>query len=193
MRLAEVAPRVKQEIRYATANNFTGAPVSGYDAAACWLRREAAEALAAAERDAEAAGFQLVVYDCYRPKRAVAAFVEWSKTGDERMKAEFFPRVAKRELFKEGYIALISSHSTGLAVDIGVVGWDFGTPFDRFDPASFTSAATIPTAAANHARLVALMRAHGFQNYAREWWHYNFVVPGPTPSYDAPIVAPAPP
>ena len=52
MRLAEVAPSIRQEIRYAGSDNFTGRPVPGYAAAECWLRKEAALALAAAQTDA---------------------------------------------------------------------------------------------------------------------------------------------
>ncbi|MFA6206819.1 MAG: peptidase M15, partial [Methylocystis sp.] len=34
-RLADVAPTIVQEMRYAGADNFTGAPVPGYDAPQC--------------------------------------------------------------------------------------------------------------------------------------------------------------
>ena len=37
-RLADVAPEIKQDMRYAGANNFTGHPVPGYGAPRCWLR-----------------------------------------------------------------------------------------------------------------------------------------------------------
>jgi len=129
-RLSDIAPGVAQEMRYAGSNNFTGAPVPGYRAAQCWLRLDAARALAAAQAEARAKGFDLVVYDCYRPRRAVAAFVDWSKNDDEKTKPAYYPNVEKRELFAQGYIAEKSGHSTGLAVDLGVKGWDFGTPFD---------------------------------------------------------------
>jgi D-alanyl-D-alanine dipeptidase len=46
VRLSQVAKEVRQEIRYAGTHNFVGRPVAGYGAAECWLRREAAEALA---------------------------------------------------------------------------------------------------------------------------------------------------
>jgi len=78
-------------MRYAGSNNFTGAPVPGYRAAQCWLRLDAARALAAAQAEARAKGFDLVVYDCYRPRRAVAAFVDWSKNDDEKTKPAYYP------------------------------------------------------------------------------------------------------
>lgn len=187
LRLAEIAPDLLQEMRYAGPHNFTGAPVPGYGAPQCWLRADAAKALAAAAAEARSSGFSLVVYDCYRPRRAVAAFVDWSRNSDERAKPEYYPRVDKSALFAEGYIAERSTHSTGLAVDIGVRGWDFGTPFDFFDPRSWTAAETSQKARANRDALLALMRRRGFENYPREWWHFTYKGADGAPSYDAEI------
>lgn len=173
-RLADVAPDIVQDMRYAGSNNFTGHPVPGYGAPACWLRTNAAKALAAAQADAKAHGFSLVVYDCYRPKRAVSAFVDWSRNAEQSTKPDYFPRVDKRELFAQGYIAEQSMHSTGLAVDLGVSGWNFGTPFDFFDTRSWTAAQTTADARGHRETLVELMRRHGFENYPREWWHYTY-------------------
>lgn len=186
-RLSDLAPGVAQEMRYAGPNNFTGAPVPGYRAPQCWLRREAAQAMARAQSEAHGAGFDLVVYDCYRPRRAVAAFVDWSKSADERTKPDYYPNVEKRTLFAEGYIAAQSTHSTGLAVDLGVKGWDFGAPFDYFGKRSWTASPVASAARANRDRLVALMRRHGFANYPREWWHFTFQRAQGVTSYDAEI------
>jgi zinc D-Ala-D-Ala dipeptidase len=112
VRLADVAPGIRQEIRYATANNFVGRPIDGYGRGDCWLRREAAEALAKVAVRAE--GWRLLVYDCYRPTRAVADFVAWSKDAtDQKMKAEYYPEIDKSLLFKAGFIATRSEHSRG--------------------------------------------------------------------------------
>ena len=183
-RLADVAPDIKQDMRYAGSNNFTGGPVPGYRAAQCWLRAEAAQALAAAQADARKHGFSLVVYDCYRPRRAVSAFVDWSRNTDERTKADYYPRLDKNTLFARGYIAENSMHSTGLAIDLGVEGWNFGTPFDFFDQRSWTNSKMPATAHAHRATLVALMRRHGFDNYPREWWHYTLKGAANPQSYD---------
>ncbi|PPD40917.1 MAG: peptidase M15 [Methylocystis sp.] len=183
-RLSDVAPGIAQEMRYAGANNFTGHPVPGYRAPQCWLRAEAANALAAAQADARAHGFSLVVYDCYRPKRAVSAFMDWSRNADQSTKPDYYPRLDKRQLFAQGYIAAQSTHSTGLAVDLGVEGWNFGTPFDFFDPRSWTKSRASGEAHAHREALVALMKRHGFENYPREWWHYTFKAAGAATSYD---------
>ena len=183
-RLADLAPDVRQDMRYAGPNNFTGRPVPGYRAPQCWLRTDAARALAAAQAEAKAQGFSLVVYDCYRPRRAVSSFVEWSRNADQSTKADYYPRVDKSQLFPQGYIAEQSMHSTGLAVDLGVVGWDFGTPFDYFDERSWTKSATPAEARAHREALVTLMTRHGFENFPREWWHFTFKATGPAPAHD---------
>ncbi|BDV38776.1 M15 family metallopeptidase [Methylocystis bryophila] len=187
VRLADVAPGIEQDMRYAGSNNFTGAPVPGYRAPQCWLRREAAQALARAQALAHRRGFDLVVYDCYRPRRAVAAFLAWSKSADESTKDAYYPHVAKSELFAQGYIAERSTHSTGLAVDIGVKGWDFGAPFDYFDRRSWTKSPVSRAAQSAREKLVALMRSVGFENYPREWWHFSYGDAKATESFDAEI------
>ena len=187
MRLADIAPGIHQDIRYAGSNNFTGAPVPGYGAPQCWLRREAARALARAQALAHRRGFDLVVYDCYRPKRAVAAFLAWSKNADQSTKDAYYPRVAKSQLFARGYIAERSTHSTGLAVDIGVKGWNFGAPFDYFDRRSWTRAPVGRSAQRAREKLVTLMRRVGFKNYPREWWHFSYRGAKPAESFDAEI------
>lgn len=120
--LADVDPTILQEIRYFTPHNFTGDPVDGYLAPMCILTRPAAEALRRAQQEFLEQGFTLKVYDCYRPQRAVNDFVAWAKDlADERMKAEFYPRVDKTQLFADGYIADQSGHTRGSTMDLTVV------------------------------------------------------------------------
>jgi D-alanyl-D-alanine dipeptidase len=186
-RLADIAPDIAQDMRYAGPRNFTGHTVPGYQAPQCWLRTEAAQALAAAQAEAKTKGLSLIVYDCYRPKRAVTAFMEWSGNADRSTKRDYYPRLDKSELFAQGYIAAQSTHSTGLAVDLGVKGWSFGTPFDYFDPRSWTRSKTTREARAHRDALVALMRRHGFENYPREWWHFTYKGADTAERYDAPV------
>ncbi|MBP0581672.1 M15 family metallopeptidase [Labrys sp. LIt4] len=201
VRLADVAPGIRQDMRYAGAHNFVGRPIAGYASPACWLRREVAQVLAAAARDFETRGWRLVVHDCYRPKRAVADFVAWAGDADDQgTKAEFYPRTAKSKLFALGYIARTSMHSKGIAVDVGaeqvdaagqVVPLDFGGGFDLFDKVSWTaSKAVSPAAAANRKALVAGFAAHGLVNYAREWWHFSLPGAAGAPAYDVVIREP---
>src|SRR3954470_5015355 len=99
---AEV-PSIKVEMRYITAHNFIGRPIRGYRDPLCIVTRPTAAALGRAQAAVRRAGYTLKVYDCYRPQRAVDDFVAWGKNlRDQKMKAEFYPRVDKRRVFKEG-------------------------------------------------------------------------------------------
>jgi len=120
--LPDVDPSIRQEMRYFTAHNFTGDPVDGYRSPMCILTREAAEGLRRAQEEFLERGYTLKVYDRYRPQRAVNDFVGWADDlADERMKAEFYPRVDKSVLFADGYIAEKSGHSRGSTVDLTLV------------------------------------------------------------------------
>src|SRR5262245_22468237 len=94
--LRDIDPTILQDMRYAGRDNFTGRPVPGYDAPECVLLRPAAEALAAVQADLRANGLALKVFDCYRPARAVAAFVEWAKEPDDpAAKTPDYPNLQK--------------------------------------------------------------------------------------------------
>ncbi|MBT3070390.1 M15 family metallopeptidase [Rhodomicrobium sp. Az07] len=118
--LRDVAPDIEQDMRYAGLNNFTGAPVPGYEAPECVMRRDAAEALKRAQRSAQGLGLSLKVFDCYRPQRAVRAFGAWARAPEDGRTKSQYPRLPKDALVPN-YIASRSSHSTGLAVDLTLV------------------------------------------------------------------------
>jgi D-alanyl-D-alanine dipeptidase len=182
---ATAVPGLAVEMRYFGAHNFVGARIDGYEAPRCLLARPAAVALAAVERDLAARGLGLKVFDCYRPARAVAHFVRWANNlADLKNKAEFYPRMDKGNLFKEGYISSRSGHSRGATVDLTLVRLDdggefdseldMGTPFDFFGPQSWPSyPGASEEARRNRALLADAMRRGGFRPYAREWWHFT--------------------
>src|SRR6188508_1043221 len=102
------------DMRYFGADNFVGARIDGYEAPRCLLTRQAAAALARVQQDLSAQGLGLKVFDCYRPVRAVAHFLRWARDlRDVRRKAEFYPHIDKRDLFRLGYISNRSGHSRG--------------------------------------------------------------------------------
>lgn len=120
---------VQFDLRYRTYYNFIGRPIAGYGADKCLLTRAAAQALETAVDKLEPFGLTFRIYDCYRPQRAVNDFVAWAQMPDKQeMKAEFYPEVDKRDLFKEGYIAERSAHSRGSAVDLTIVSIDSTFP-----------------------------------------------------------------
>ena len=80
--LLEAVPGIAQDMRYAGAHNFTAMPVPGYEAPTCIVTTETATALRAANAALTPHGYRLMVWDCYRPVRAVAAFVAWALLTD---------------------------------------------------------------------------------------------------------------
>lgn len=123
--LRDVDPSIVQDIRYAGSHNLVGRPIKGYSAAECILSVPAATALAAVQRRLAEKQLSLIVWDCYRPKRAVDDFLAWSRDRTRaEMKAEFYPRTEKAMLFASGYFAKPSAHSRGSTVDLGIVRGD---------------------------------------------------------------------
>jgi zinc D-Ala-D-Ala dipeptidase len=165
---------IRVDVRYAGSNNFTGAPLPGYDAPRALLRREAAQALARVQRRLRKQGLGLLVFDGYRPVRATLAMVRWAD------------RTGRRDLLTEGYIARRSRHNLGLAVDLTLVdaqsgsSLDMGTSFDTFSEAAHTANAQGRVLANRHI-LVRAMESEGFRNYEKEWWHFSLDLPGALP------------
>jgi zinc D-Ala-D-Ala dipeptidase len=192
---ASVVPGLLADIRYAGAHNFVGRPIDGYEAPRCLLTHEAANALADVARDLSSRGLHVKVFDCYRPARAVANFVRWARDiGDAAAKAEFYPNVDKRTLFRDGYIASHSGHSRGSTIDMTLASddgreLDMGTPFDFFSPRSWTADSSITAEQhANRMVLAAAMRRHGFRGYDKEWWHFTLRgEPFPETYFDFPV------
>src|SRR5207342_2300354 len=77
--LRDIDPTIVQDIRYAGSHNFVGRPIKGYLAAECILSAPAANALALVQKELAEKKLSLIVWDCYRPKRAVADFFAWSR------------------------------------------------------------------------------------------------------------------
>jgi zinc D-Ala-D-Ala dipeptidase len=126
--LRDMDPSIVQDIRYAGSHNFVGRPIRGYLAAECILSAAAANALKAVQRSLAEKKLSLIVWDCYRPKRAVDDFFRWSKDpAHSEMKAEFYPRTDKEKLFALGYLARRSAHSRGSTVDLGIVPSGFSS------------------------------------------------------------------
>jgi len=181
--ISEEIPSIPLEIRYAVEDNFVGAPIDGYQAPKCYLTREAATALKGVQGELLAQGLTMRIYDGYRPQRAVDHFVRWAKDlADTAKKAQYYPTVEKRHLFRDGFIAARSGHSRGSTVDLTIVNcsdstaWDMGTDFDFFGPRSnMVSKEITALQQQNRLFLKALMEKHGFQHLPEEWWHFTLV------------------
>jgi D-alanyl-D-alanine dipeptidase len=142
--LRDVKPSILQDMRYASSDNFTGHPLPGYKAAECVLRSDVAQALGRVQAELLPQNLSLKTYDCYRPVRAVRAFVRWAyrdrpKGGVKR----FYPTFDKRTLFNRGFIAAHSRHSTGTTVDLTLVKLP-PPAMKPYDPKAEYAACTAP-------------------------------------------------
>jgi zinc D-Ala-D-Ala dipeptidase len=117
--LRDIDPSIVQDIRYAGSNNFVGRPLKGYGAAECVVRREVGLKLRAIQQELLKQDLALKMFDCYRPARAVADMWTWAQNGKETAaERRFNPAFLKAELFRLGYIATHSLHSTGAELDL---------------------------------------------------------------------------
>ena len=193
--IRDLVPDIDTDIRYAGPDNFTGAPVEGYEAPKCYLLRPAAEALAALERELRPQGLRLRIFDCYRPARRCAASWNGPTTLPTSARARRTIRCWKsrawcRSTSPTAPVTARARRSTHPAAVRGAAGHctplDMGTPFD------FSIRAPIPTtgpgARASVNRHVARnMERHGFANYPMEWWHTFRLEPEPAVHHDVPI------
>jgi zinc D-Ala-D-Ala dipeptidase len=216
--LRDLDPSIAQDIRYAGANNFTGRPIAGYGAAECVVKRAVGLALLKVQRELAPQKLSLKMLDCYRPARAVADMVAWSQNGKETAaERRYNPALGKDELFRLGYIANHSQHSTGGAVDLTLVDLsadnsavfdparayadctapaaarapegsvDMGTGYDCSDAKGHTASAAITPSQRRWRNL--LLAAMARQGFVNysKEW-WHFSMPGPGgPAYDFPI------
>ena len=193
--LDEVVPGIRVNLRYCGENNFVGRPIAGYTTGSrAILRRDAAECIKRAQTELNARGLGLLVWDAYRPHRAMQDFYEWSLNDDERMKEHYYPNITKRGIYEGKYIRRSSEHSLGIAVDVTIINLvtgqplDMGSDFDFLDACSATRYTGIT--AEQHANRMLLrdtMDRAGMRNYKREWWHYFLKNRGEVERYDFPL------
>ena len=196
--LADYVKHMIQEIRYHSTYNFIGERIDGYEEPCAILTIDAARALKDVSNELFVMGYQLKVFDAYRPATAVRHFVLWGiEDQDIRMKQYFYPDLEKQELFRAGYIAKNSSHSRGSAIDLTLFDMrtgtevDMGSPFDFFGERSHPSYRGITeTQYENRMLLQSVMVRNGFLPLDCEWWHFMLKdEPYPDTYFDFPVCA----
>jgi len=163
---------VEVDIRYATANNFTGKAI--YDKPYCSLHPDAAAALTRAIVLAREIDRRLVIFDAYRPHSVQWAL--WNHTPDPN----FISHPETGSL----------PHCRGVAVDLNLLDshgkeLDMGTGFDEFSPKSYHGNIEISREAQqNRFTLMGIMTSAGWDFYRNEWWHYQLFKPREYPIID---------
>src|SRR4051794_23046114 len=125
--LDELGAGVRWDAKYATWDNFTGKPVDGYLANRIVGTKALCAALERARKEAESIGFGLLLWDGYRPQRAVDCFLTWlEQPEDGQTKPRHYPQIDRVEMFEKGYVAAKSGHTRGSAVDLTLYQLDTG-------------------------------------------------------------------
>lgn len=201
--LEEIDPTIQVSLRYYGNENFLGRRVKAYNKNVLMMTREAAQALKRVQEDLKKDGYELVIYDAYRPQDAVDNFMIWSlDVNDQIKKDHYYPRVNKARVFELGYVAERSGHTRGSTVDLTIIkkgqkvhdiveqkrilldGFtitflddgtvDMGSSFDLFDVAShYESPVITPEYKKMRTYLHDMMVKHGFKPYSEEWWHFT--------------------
>jgi len=158
--VAALDPSIVQDLKYATADNFTGQVL--YSSSRCVLREPVAYRLLQAQKNLRAQGLGLKVFDCYRPievqKKMWAIYPDADYVADP---------------------ASGSRHNRGASVDVGLVdarGLELPMPsrFDEFSERSHLDyQASTPEALLNRRKLQTAMRQAGFSPVTTEWWHFD--------------------
>jgi D-alanyl-D-alanine dipeptidase len=142
---------IQVDLRYATANNFTGAPLPGYEAQRALLLPEVATALGRVQGRLRRDGVGLRIFDAYRPVRATRAMANWAE------------RTGRRELFDSGFIGQRSQHNLGVAVDVTLVDLETGTEVPNRDI------------------LYRTMKSEGFSTLHQASYHFVYELEGAMP------------
>lgn len=177
----QYVPGVRWDAKYATWDNFTGKPVDGYDANRIVGTRALCAALERARDKARSVGFGLLLWDGYRPQRAVDCFIRWSRQPEDGLtKRRHYPNIARAEMFEQGYVAAKSGHTRGGTVDLTLYELAsgelarMGGHHDLMDPVSHHGASGLTaTETRNRQTLRSIMEDCGFSSYECEWWHYT--------------------
>jgi len=180
--IKDVIPDILVDAKYYTENNFLGRNVNGYQNNTAIIKYEVVLALLDIQKDLLKENLSLIIFDAYRPQKAVDDFVTWAKdSSDTKEKENYYPNVAKNKLIEYGYIGALSNHSKGNTVDLSIVDLktgqllDMGSHFDFFGEISHYATQKITKIQFNNRKLLRdRMKTAGFSPYDNEWWHFSY-------------------
>ena len=177
--LSSVIADAAFDIRYYSPNNFTGNKINGYKAPRAYLTKEALTALAKAADDLRQQGYRLLIWDSYRPQKAVDNFVKWINDENDPGDKSFYPELEKSDLLAGNYIMAKSGHTRGSTVDLTIIkkdgGFvDMGGTFDLFSEVSHPDYGNITDEQKRNRQILhdAMIKA-GFKGIDSEWWHFT--------------------
>jgi len=159
--LKKIVPGLVFDLKYSTDDNFMKTKLYP-ELATTYLRKSAAMALAAVQRDLNRQGLRLKIFDAYRPYAVTEKM--WEPVKDDRYAAD--PKVG-------------SGHNRGIAVDLTVIDLytkeplNMGTEFDNFTDTAHHDFTALPKEVLQNRLLLRnVMEKNGFKAMETEWWHY---------------------
>lgn len=167
------------DLRYYSPYNFTGHKIRGYNAPVAYMTKEALQALAIAAADLRSQGYRILVWDSYRPQKAVDHFVEWINDPDDDGNKSFYPTLKKSDLIAGDYIMPKSGHTRGSTIDLTIIKQDgsfvdMGGTFDLFSEISHPDYKKLTKKQKKNRKILrdAMLKA-GFKPLDSEWWHFT--------------------
>ena len=167
------------DIRYYSPNNFTGNKIQGYKAPRAYLTKEALAALAKAADDLRNQGYRLLIWDSYRPQKAVDNFVKWINDPADPGDKTFYPELEKSDLLVGQYIMAKSGHTRGSTIDLTIIKKDgsfvdMGGTFDLFSEVSHPDYPNLTEEQKKNRKILrnAMVKA-GYSPLDSEWWHFT--------------------
>ena len=162
--MSEIIPRLKLNVKYATADNFTERKL--YTIGKAFGTIPAANSLRIINDSLAKDGLGIMIFDGYRPR--TVQYVLW----------EIFP--------VPGFVAnpaTGSIHNRGAAIDLTLCDLATGeelampTPFDDFTDKAGHAYQDLPEEVIkNRDFLKNIMKRNGFTENNMEWWHYEHTV-----------------
>ena len=149
------------DIKYATRDNFVKEAV--YPCARLFLKPDVAKALNRVSIKLKSKGYQLILFDGYRPRPV--QYKLWAKVPNPDYVAN--P--------SEG-----SMHNRGVAIDLTLADLngkeiDMGTPYDFFGPEAHQDCTKLSSSILSRRQLLTTtMKSEGFQPIRTEWWHFSY-------------------
>ena len=152
------------DLRYATTDNFVKAKM--YDCGRCFLRPEAAKAIAKAHKILKTKGLGgLKMFDCYRPRPYQLRL--WNKMPNSNYVTPPWKG---------------SQHTRGLAADLTIIDkegkeLDMGTPFDTFSEKAHSDSKDLPKQVLENRKILrGVLESVGFKGIRTEWWHFSYTI-----------------
>lgn len=161
VRIMDYIPDIVVDLKYATADNFTGTVI--YDFKDAYLRYGTVKKLAVAQEKFKAMGYYIKIWDAYRPFAAQEKL--WQVCPNPRYVAN--PANGMK------------AHNLGGTIDMTLVTFDgneveMPTAFDDFSLRADRDYSDVSETAAENARMMeSVMTECGFRGYAGEWWDYS--------------------